>query len=469
MSDLVVVSNRGPATIVVGPDGALVARHGAGGLAPSLSRALRGTGARWVASAMTEGERRAAREGMPAGLSLDAELRLVDLPPEVRDGAYRVVANSTLWFLLHGLFDRTRRPLLDRRWREAYERYREFNHAFADEVVEVAGEGATVVVHDYHLFLVGARLRERRPDLRTVHFTHTPFPAPDELEVLPRAVAHELVDSLAAFGACGFHTPRWRDNFRAAGQAWLGRVPNAFAAPLGTDADELRAAAAEPGCVAAGEALEEGLAGRRLLFRSDRVEPSKNLLRGFLAFEELLETRADLRARVLFLARAYPSRQDLPEYLAYRSEVEHLVARVNDRFRADAGGRGPIRLQVEDDFPATVAALQRYDVLLVNPIRDGMNLVAKEGPVLNRRSGVLALSAQAGAFAELGEHAVEVEPFDVTGTALALERALELPDGERAARAAALARLAVGHPPAAWFHEVAAHATCPERQEGDGR
>lgn len=461
MSGLVVVSNRGPATITIGPDGRLAARQGAGGLAPSLARALRGTGARWVASAMTEGERRAAREGVPAELGLDAELRLVDLAPEVREGAYRVVANSTLWFILHGMFDRTRRPVLDRRWREAYERYREFNRAFADEVVESAPEGATVVVHDYHLFLVGARLRERRPDLSTVHFTHTPFPGPDELEVLPRTVVHELLDSMAAFGACGFHTERWCDRYRASAKAVLGRVPPAFAAPLGTDQGELAAVAARPDCLAAGEALEAELDGRQLLFRSDRVEPSKNLLRGFLAFEELLEARPAWRDRVVFLARAYPSRQDLPEYLAYRSETEHLVARINERF--GAGGEGPIRLRIEDDFPATVAALGRYDVLLVNPIRDGMNLVAKEGPVLNGRHGVLALSSQAGAFAELGGEAVEVEPFDVTGTALALERALEMPPEERAARAEALARLGVGHPPAAWFHEVAAHAARPAR------
>ena len=459
MSGLVVVSNRGPATITIGPDGQLVARHGAGGLAPSLARALRGERARWVASAMTEGERRAAREGVPAGLAGDTELRLVDLPPEVRDGAYRVVANATLWFLLHGLFDRTRRPVLDRRWREAFERYREFNHAFADEVAETADEGATVVVHDYHLFLVGARLRAVRPDLATVHFTHTPFPSADELEVLPRAVVHELLDSMAGFGSCGFHTARWRDNFQAAARAALGRVPAAFVAPLGTDADELRRVAADPACAAAGEALDAELDGRRLLFRSDRVEPSKNLLRGFLAFEELLEERPAWRDRVVFVARAYPSRQDLPEYLAYRSECEHLVARINDRF--GSGGDGPIRLRIEDDFPATLAALQRSDVLLVNPIRDGMNLVAKEGPVLNRRDGVLALSPAAGAFAELGAHAVEVEPFDVTGTALALERALELPAGERAARAGALARLGAAHPPAEWFHELAAHAARP--------
>jgi trehalose 6-phosphate synthase len=461
VSSLVVVSNRGPASISVGPDGRLVARHGAGGLAPSLARALRGKDALWVASAMTEGERRAAREGIPEDLGLEAGLRLVALDPAVVDGAYRVVANATLWFVLHGLFDRSRRPVLDRRWWDAYERYRSFNRAFAEEVAASAGKGATVVVHDYHLFLVGGYLAALRPDLATVHFTHTPFPGPDELATLPSVVVTELLESLASFGACGFHTERWQDNYLSCARAVLGKAARSFVAPLGTDLEDLGALAGSSACARAAEALEELVGDRLLVFRSDRIEPSKNLLRGFLAFEELLEAEPKWRDRVVFVARAYPSRQDLPEYRALRSEAQHLVARINDRF----GNRAfePVRLEVEDDFPATVAALGRYDVLLVNAIRDGMNLVAKEGPVLNRRDGVLVLSREAGAFAELGPHALEVEPFDVSGTARVLARALEMPPAERRRRAEALHTLGAAHPPGAWLEQLVAHAALPSR------
>ncbi len=458
MSDLVVAANRGPATFVLDGSGELVPRHGAGGLAPSLARALAGTGATWVAAAMSEGDRLAAASGATPLLAGGIRLRLVELEPEVQQAAYQVVANSTLWFLHHGLFDGSRRPVLDRRWHEAWAAFRAYNDAFADAIIETAADGATVVVHDYHLPLVGARLAADRPDLATVHFSHTPFCSPGELTVLPRAVAYELLASMAGFGACGFHTERWERAFRACTIEVLGQAPSTFHSPLGTDGADLARVAASPGCAARRDELLGRLDGRKLVLRSDRVELSKNLLRGFLAFEELLELRPDWRGRVTFVARAYPSRGELAEYRAYRNEVVSLVERINGRFPSAVPH---IVLEVEDDFEATVAALSCYDVLLVNPVRDGMNLVAKEGPAVNTRDGVLALSREAGAFAELGADALEVEPFDVSGTAASLVRGLEMAPADRRLRAGRLAAVAVARPPALWFADVLAHAASP--------
>ncbi len=465
MSELVVVSNRGPATFAVGADGALVARHAAGGLAPSLVHALAGTNALWIATAMGDADRRAAREGVAAALAGGTELRLVELAPEVQRAAYRVVANGTLWFAYHGLFDRVRQPVFDRAWYEAWDGYREYNRTLAGEVARCADEGATVVVNDYHLALVGSYLAAERPDLRTVHFHHTPFCDAHELRVLPDAVAVELVGGLAAFGACGFHTERWAGHFRSCAASVGVEAPEVFASALGTDADDLRAVASSPGCAARRSDLLERLDGRALLFRSDRVEPSKNILRGFLAFEELLDTVPRFRGSVTFVARAYPSREEMPEYRAYREDVERLVERVNERFAT--ADHVPIVLEVADDFEASVAALCSYDVLLVNPVRDGMNLVAKEGPVANRHAGVLALSREAGAFAELGTHALAVQPFDVSGTAAALGRALEMPVAERRERAVALAAVAGSRPPARWFAEVVRAARTSRLRGGD--
>jgi trehalose 6-phosphate synthase len=458
MSDLVVVANRGPATIEIGDGDQLVIRHGAGGLAPSLARALEDSGGTFIAAAMTEGERRVARDGLPPGVA-SFDLSFVEIPDRVRQAAYGVVANQTLWFLYHGLFELPRRPLFDRHFHEAFEAYREYNRLFAQEISRHADEGAVVVVHDYHLSLVGTTLARERPDLASVHFTHTPFCTPEELEVLPSALAGELLRGLSSFGATGFHTTRWAGRF-ADCAARHGLEPGAvFAAPLGSDAGELVALRDSPEVRARRAALEEVLDGRQLLLRSDRVELSKNVLRGFLAFEELLLHEARWRGAVTFVARLYASRTDLAEYLSYRNEVEVLVERVNERF-ATPGWR-PIELEVADDFPATVAALARYDVLLVNPIRDGMNLVAKEGPVVNERAGVLALSSQAGAFEELGADAVAVQPFDVSGTAAALSASLAMPPDERAGRAARLAKLGGAKPPAAWHREVIERAARP--------
>lgn len=458
MSGIVVAANRGPYSLVDDDDGVAV-KEAAGGLAPSLAAALNEgeEEATWVATAMTPAEERAAESNEMPDLGGKISLRLVNVDAETYAAAYDVVANSTLWFCYHGLFDAARRPLFDQPWREAWEGFRRYHAAFCDRICEVADEGARVMVNDYHLPLLGAMLREKRRDLRTVHFTHTPFATAEELAMLPRDVRRELVEGMGGFGSCGFHTPRWEARFAAAA-ASLSDGPKTFAEPLGADCARLDAVAASSQCETALSDLSERLGDRAMILRSDRVELSKNILRGFRAFDALLSEHPELCGRVVFVARAYASRETLPEYLAYRSQAEHLAAVLNERWAPRCGGEPPIWLEVDDDFPASVAAFRRYDVLLVNPVRDGMNLVAKEGPSLNERDGVLVLSEQAGAHEELGDVALGVQPFDVLDTAAALFRALELPSEERARRGRQLRERCRNQPPARWFAHVMAKA-----------
>ncbi|HKH89056.1 MAG TPA: trehalose-6-phosphate synthase [Acidimicrobiales bacterium] len=460
-AELVVASNRGPFSLVAAPDGSLQPRAGGGGLAPSLVAALSGTsGAVWVAAALSDADRQGAAAGPISSGQEGLSLRLVALEPEILDAAYDVVANATLWFVYHGLYDASRRPVFDGRWREAWVGFRAYNRAFADAVAEVAADGAVVLVNDYHLALVGSMLAAERPDLHTVHFSHTPFASPEELAMLPHRAAAELMEGMAGYGACGFHSVRWERAFERCVSA-AGLEAETFCAPLGPDLGRLQEVAATPECAERLGALVELLAGRRLLLRSDRVELSKNLLRGMLAFDALLAEHTEWRGKVVHVVRAYPSREGLPEYLAYRSEVEHLAAVVNDRW--SSLGYEPIVLAVDDDFPGTVAALRQYDVLLVNPVRDGMNLVAKEGPVLNERSGMLVLSEQAGAYDELQSEVFGVQPFDIFDTAEALHEALAIAGGDRQARAGRLRALAAAHPPAEWLDTVLSHAGPPRR------
>jgi trehalose 6-phosphate synthase len=388
---------------------------------------------------------------------MDIELDFVDLPAEVVAAAYNVVANTTLWYLHHGLFDHIRRPIFDRHWHAAWGAFVAYNAAFAERIARGAAPGATVVVNDYHLSLVGSDLSRLRPDLKTVHFSHTPFATPEELSVLPSEVAGALMHGLCSFGAVGFHTALWRDRFLASASAWSSTMPPAFVAPLGSDAEQLRRAAADPEVAEARAALQARTEGRRLIVRSDRIEPSKNIVRGVLAFAELLENQTELVNEVRLVMRLYASRTGLADYLAYAAEIDRVTERVNERF-ARAAGEPVVELDRGDNFAASLAALSIYDVLLVNPVRDGMNLVAKEGPLVNVRDGALALSDQAGAFAELGPYSVRIEPFDVTGTAAALADALALEPAERAVRAAKLVEIASSLPPARWLDEVIAHA-----------
>ena len=452
LADTVLVSNRGPLAFRL-DEGRPVASASAGGLAGSLLPLLEGTGATWVACTMNEADRLAAADGLMAADGLQVDL--VEPDPEVYNLAYNVVSNATLWFCHHHLFDSARRPRTDRRWMEAWEAYRAFNDLVARRVAEVAPAGGRVLVQDYHLSLVAPTLATLRPDVTAVHFAHTPFADPSVLRMLPTSVGEELLAALAQFGSCGFHSERWASAYRAGltSSGIDGSGGTTFASPLSIDADRLRTSAAGSEVGPALARIEESVGGsdRQVIVRVDRMELSKNLLRGFWAFEELLEHEPAHRERVVFVALAYPTRQGLPEYLAYQEEVETTVARINERWGTP--GWTPIVLEVEDDYPRSLAALTRYDVLLVNPVRDGLNLVAMEGPVVNTRDGVLALSREAGAFDVLAGGALEVNPFDVTGTATVLARALSLDPGERADRAATLRSAVLARRPADWLDD----------------
>ena len=444
-----VVSNRGPLSFTRQPDGRLVAKRGAGGLVSSLGPLVRGTEAVWLAAAISDADREAAESG-----TIEAEgFRVRSLAVDVHTFRmfYEVVANSTLWFLYHGLFDLARRPRLDRRWRQAWDAYRSVNRTFAQAVIDEAPEGAVVLVQDYHFALVGTWLAQKRRDLRPVHFSHVPFCEPSDLRVLPSDVAEELLVGMSSHLSCGFHSSRWAANFARCCSETIGFEPDTFVSPLTPDQDDLARVAASEECSRQLRSLEALVGGRRLILRVDRIELSKNVLRGFWAFDELLETRPEWRGEVVFAALVYPSRETLPEYLAYRQEVEAVARLLNDRW--GTADWTPVLVDTADNFPHSVAALRRYDVLLVNPIRDGLNLVAKEGPLLNERDGVLVLSREAGAWEELAGLAIGVNPFDVGGTARALAVALSMSEAERAAHAAALRKAASARLPGDWLDE----------------
>ena len=451
---VVIVSNRGPLSFRVTDEGELAATRGAGGLVSGLAPLVAGTDATWIAAAITDGDRRAAERG-----TIEAEgfrVRTLAVDPATYRMAYDVVCNATLWFLHHGLFELARRPRFDTRFRVAWDAYREVNRAFAEVVADDAPEGAAVLIQDYHLALVPALLREARPDLHTVHFSHTPFANPDLWRVLPGDLGAELLAGMAAANACGFHSGRWADAFAACCLEQIGTAPTTFVAPLAPDPDDMAGAAASDACAREFAELDAAVGDRAFVVRVDRIELSKNLLRGFAAFEDMLERRPEWRERVVFGAYCYPSREGLPEYLAYRQEVETVVRTINERWSTPSWT--PILFDPSDNFPRSVAALRRADVFLVNPIRDGLNLVAMEGPMVNERDAVLLLSPEAGSWDQMAGVARAVQPYDVSGTADALAGALAAEPAERAEHAAATRAVALARTPATWLAEQLAAA-----------
>jgi trehalose 6-phosphate synthase len=451
---LIVVSNRPPVTFHRNENGARVARRGGGGLVTALRSLVALHDVTWVASAMSEEDRAVAAEAGDAAIEETARdgspyrLRLVAHDEAAYDWFYNVVSNPTLWFLQHYLWDLAHSPNLDRGLHLAWEEgYVAVNANFADAVVtELEAEpDAAVFFHDYHLYLAPRLVRARRPEAALSHFVHIPWPEPDYWRVLPEAIRVALHDGLLANDVVGFHTERWRRNFLrscadivaadshlADGTAeYDGRRILATSHPISVDPAEFDELATDPRVLE----LERQLAARRperLILRVDRTDPSKNVVRGFRALERLLEDHPDLHGRVGMLALLDPTRQDIPEYAEYLGAIQRTARAVNDHFQTDVWT--PIELKIEDNFLEAVAAYKQYDVLLVNAIFDGLNLIAKEAPLVNERDGVLILSENAGAHEELADWALTVNPFDVAGQAEALFAALEMPAQERRGR-----------------------------------
>ena len=476
----------------LGDDGRLTSNRGGGGVVSGLSAVAGRAEVVWVCAALSDADRAAARAApggyldvsfTPDGTAPDAPasaLRMLDIPAPVYDRAYNAVANSTLWFIHHLLYDTPNRPLFGLAFRREWEAFRAYNAAFADALAEGAGPpgapGTKAMVQDYHLSLAPKMLAERRPDLAIGHFSHTPWAPPEYYALLPDDVAAELLEGILGADHAGFHASRWAGAFLDCCERVLGAEVDRAARTvrhrghtttvgihaLGVDGPQLRARAAAEDVQAHVSALTELAGDRKLIVRIDRTELSKNIVRGLAAYRELLVTQPQWRGRVTHLAFAYPSRHDLPEYREYTASVQRMAREIVDEFGTEDWD--PLILQVNDDYPRSLAAYMLADVLLVNPVRDGMNLVAKEGPLLSDRGCVVVLSREAGAAADLAAGALLVNPYDVTATAQALHYALSMNEAERLRRAALLAEVSAAGAPAAWFADqlnalepVAAH------------
>jgi len=468
---LIVVSNRGPTTFARDDSGARVTRRGGGGLVTALRSLVTHHDVTWIASAISEEDRAVAAEA--GGEAFDEtgrdgspyRLRLVPHDEQAYDWHYNVISNPTLWFLQHYLWALAQTPNVTKGLHHAWDGgYVAVNRGFADAVLaELEREPeATVFFHDYHLYLAPRMVRDEAPDATLAHFVHIPWAQPDYWHVLPEPIRRAIHDGLLANDVVGFHTLRWRRNFLRScfdvvgatfgddfeSAEYRGRRVLVTAHPISVDTDEFEELATSPAVLAA----EREIAERRpefLVLRVDRTDPSKNVVRGFRAFELYLDEHPEMHGRVTMLALLDPSRQDIPEYAEYLGAIQRTARDVNDRFQRE--GWTPIDLQIRDDFPQAVAAYKQFDVLLVNAIYDGLNLVAKEAPLVNDRDGVLILSENAGAHAELGEWALTVNPFDVAGQADAIHRALTMPRDERRERLEAIRAHVREHDVSEWI------------------
>ncbi|MFW3461190.1 trehalose-6-phosphate synthase [Streptomyces sp. 058-1L] len=443
-AQVLVASNRGPITYTLGEDGTLDAKRGGGGLVSGLSAV---DDKLWVCAALGDGDREAVRRGVG-----EPGVRMLDIDAEVHADAYNGIANSVLWFVHHLLYQTPVEPVFDAEFRRQWASYETYNRAFARALAEEAGPGAAVLVQDYHLALVPGMLRELRPDLRIGHFSHTPWAPVDYFRLLPDDIGEQLLRGILGADRAAFLTRRWADAFISCCTEILGGTGRTRIGVhgLGADADFLRRRSQKADVDERMAALREQVGeGRKTIVRVDRTELSKNIVRGLHAYRTLLETHPEWRERVVHVAFAYPSRQDLAVYRDYTAAVQTLATEINGAYGTESWT--PVVLHVKDDFARSLAAYRLADVALVNPIRDGMNLVAKEVPVVSDHGCALVLSREAGAYEELGEDAIVVNPYDVVGTAEALHEALSMSAEERTGRTKRLAEAATALPPQQWF------------------
>ncbi len=467
---LIIAANRGPVTVEQDPDGNWGFKRGGGGLVTALLGMCRHTDATWIASAQTETD--AAWRGGQVNLN-DLTLHVQFLSPSsaAYDGYYNVIANPLLWFLQHTMWDIPRAPVINRSTWEAWENgYVAVNRLFADAIakqVRATARPTLVMLQDYHLYLVADFLRQNlRPDERPtiLHFIHIPWPGPEYWRILPPTMRQAILEGLCGVDVLGFqtrqdgldfintceaHLPQASANYKR-GRIWYrNHATHVRDFPISIDVQALKQLAGSAEVAEHRAEIQESLGQQQLIVRADRIEPSKNIVRGFQAFEEMLELYPEHRGQVKFLAILAPSRLGVDEYQNYLDELMAVAGSINAKY--GTGDWEPVRILVGQSYPRAVAALQLYDVLLVNSIADGMNLVAKEGPLVNQRHGTLILSERTGARQQLEPGALVISPCDVYATAEAMHQALIIPPAKRQERAKRLRWLIEREDISAWL------------------
>ncbi len=451
---IVIVSNRGPYSFTANEDGTFDTQRGSGGLVTALGALAEKHEVLWVASAMSKDDRAWAEQHQGTAVDVDdIFLRLITPRARQYELYYNVIANPLLWFIQHELWNIPRTPSITAdTWRAWKRGYTAVNRQFAEAIAESIGDVQRPVIvlpQDYHLYLLPAFLRDLVGDRVQIQpFVHIPWPGIDAWRILPGQMRDEILTSMLKSDRVGFQTTKDAFNFVQNCRFYLpdvhsrgtrdtlfhsGKETRALAYPISVDVERTQRLVEEPQTKLLKSQLISVIGDQRLILRVDRIEPSKNILRGLEAFATLLDSYPAYRGKVKMLALLVPSRLEVDEYQDYLRDIMAQAGLFNAQY-SDPFWE-PIRVIVGDHYHRAIAAMQLYDVLLVNPIADGMNLVAKEGVLVNEKDGSLILSEHAGAFYELHEDALVVSPFDVHGTAEAIHQALTMPPEERRLRA----------------------------------
>jgi len=470
--NIIIASNRGPIENIEDQQGIIVQQKGSGGLITGLSGAIKNNEATWISCAQTPHDVE-FDEGYVSLMDneKDIHIKYIHVDPQTYDDYYNVIANPLIWFLQHSMWNVPSEPVIDHTtWRAWNEGYLTVNRLFADEIIQQIGKKdkkTLVMLQDYHLYMTAKAMREKmvtnsQPTL--LHFIHIPWPGPEYWHILPPKMRKGILDSLCSVDLLGFQTEEDGLNFIRTIESHLPLAHVSYENkriwydnhatyihdfPISIDVESLDAMVLNKTVIEHKHALEDTIAEKKLILRVDRIDPSKNIVRGFQAFQELLTLHPDYEGKVIFLAMLVPSRRGIDEYKDYLDKIMAVSGKIN----ADLGKKDwePVRILVGEDYERALAAMQLYDVLLVNTIADGMNLVAKEGPIINTKNGVLILSERAGASLQLAPGSTIISPCDIYATAEAMHQGLSMDEAEKEKRANTLKSIIQQYDIHRWF------------------
>ena len=448
--NLIVASNRGPVEFFL-RNGKIEMKRGAGGLVSTLLPFMSEVNGTWVASAMTEGDREVAGKYKKCLVPIPEEnpefcVSLVGVDPEIYKDYYSVISNPLIWFVQHYMWDTPYVPVIDDKIHKAWhDSYVFVNKVFAERIIEEAKNSEKhplIMLQDYHLYTCPRFIREKLEDTFLSHFIHIPWPQSEYFSILPEYMQDSIVKGLLSNDIIGFHLEKYARNFLYTAEPYVdkvdydnylihhdGRVTYVKHYPISVD-DKKLLENAKTSEVLKKEELIKKIKGKCfLIYRTDRADLSKNIIRGFMAYELFLEKHPEFHGKVKFLSTGMPTRQQIKQYCDYKDETYRIIDSINERFTK--GGWKPIEQIFKADYSLVTAAFKHYDCLLVNPIVDGMNIVAKEGPIVNENNGILIMSNGAGSYEELKDNSIIINAYDITQTADAIYRAISMSIEER--------------------------------------
>ena len=449
---IIIASNRGPVKNLRNQQGELIQQKGSGGLITGLSGIIQYINATWISCAQSPEDVVFGEGNIPlVDNQSSIQVKFINPGPQAYDGYYNVIANPLLWFIQHSMWNISIEPNIDHAtWEAWHSGYLKVNQLFADEIsslVKKTKEKSLVMLQDYQLYMTARYIRDQLPRKKCpaiLQFIHIPWPGPEYWRVLPPTMRQAILDSLCAVDLLGFQTKADGLNFIRTVETLLPRAHVKYKRgriwyrnhathirdfPISIDVNSLKNLAQDEAVIEHRNILHEISPDTKLVVRVDRIDPSKNIIRGFKAFEELLILHPEYKEKVTFLALLVPSRRGIEEYTDYLDKIMAITGQINAEF--GSSNWEPVRILVGEDYKRAIAALQLYDVLMVNAVADGMNLVAKEGPIVNQQNGVLILSERAGASQQLAPGAIVVSPCDVFATAEAIHQGLSMKEDEK--------------------------------------